>query len=156
MIKAILWRLKNLGFFLLGLVYLAIYGSRKNAVLPGKIVVVQGAKLGDMVCTTPVFRAIKKAYPNCRVVVVGDSVNQKLLACHPDIDRYIIWNKNFFETAKEIEKENAEYGILMLPSLEGLALLIASKIPSISASIIDGGSSPYETKTYRLLSRFII
>ena len=38
--------------------------NKKNNVLNSALVIEMG-KLGDMVCTTPMFRAIKNKYPKC-------------------------------------------------------------------------------------------
>lgn len=55
----------------------------------GSVLVFQTAKIGDMVCTTPVFREIKKASPGCRLGVVIDPVTRPLLEFNPHIDELI-------------------------------------------------------------------
>ncbi len=50
------------------------------------VAVIQMAKLGDMVCTTPMFRAIKLAHPEWRLIVVGNLINKNLLSYNNDID----------------------------------------------------------------------
>jgi len=151
--KSITWRLRNISLYLRARLYALVHGraNKKLSSVPEKIVIIQGARLGDMVCTTPVFRAIKTAYPKIKVTVVGDPVNQKLLAGHPDIDNYIIWKDNFPEVLEKLRAEKADYGFVCLPSLEGLTLLISSGTRFIAAPTISGGVSPYETSTYRSL-----
>ncbi|MES2953223.1 MAG: glycosyltransferase family 9 protein [Patescibacteria group bacterium] len=154
--KALTWRLNNISLFLkAGATALASRRHRKFSGIPRTVIIVQGAKMGDMVCTTPVFRATKEAYPSCRVVVVGDTVNEKLLEGHPHVDRYIVWQGSFSEMATILENEQADAGILILPSLLGLALLLEAKVPFIIAPRVLGGSSPYETRTYKLLTAFV-
>jgi len=138
--------------------HVAIYGSATRPVIqPKKIVIIQLAKLGDMVCTTPVFQAIKRVYPDTKVTVVGDKINQEVLEGHPAIDSYIVWNKKELSTTfEEIKRGGFDFGCIMSPDFEGLAALLLAHIPLISAPKIEGGISPYETKTYRIIRRFIV
>jgi heptosyltransferase-2 len=151
--KSITWRLRNISLYLRARLFVLLHGkaNRKLPAQPQKIIIVQGARLGDMVCTTPLFCSIKATYPTTKVTVVGDAVNEKLLAGHPDIDNYIVWKDNFSEVLAKLRAERADYGFVCLPSLEGLALLILSGTRFVAAPKISGGVSPYETSTYRSL-----
>lgn len=51
--------------------------------------VFQTAKIGDMICTTPVFREIKKAHPNAKLGVVINPVATAVLKYNPRIDEII-------------------------------------------------------------------
>lgn len=154
--KALLNQLYNLYLFAGAQAHLALCGARRRAPQnPRTIAVVQGAKLGDMVCTTPLFRAIKERFPRARVVVLGDAVNQKLLHGHPYVNRYIVIGKGFWRAARALARERADFGVLPLPSLYGLTLLIVAGVKSISAPKIVGGYSPYETRTYKKLLRSV-
>lgn len=156
-IKKIKWNIRNIGLLLLSLASLARSGTRRATIVrPHTVVIVQGAKLGDMVCTTPFFRAITQKYPNVRLIVVGDTVNQKLLDGHPAIARYILWDKDFWNTARALKTEAIDYGIVALPSLESLALLVVGGARAIGAPVVVGGASPYETVSYCFLRRFAI
>ena len=54
------------------------------------IIVVPAGKLGDVVCTTPVFSAIRTHLPNARIIVLGDaSLHKQLLADSNLADDYI-------------------------------------------------------------------
>ena len=66
-----------------------------------RIVVVHNAKLGDMVCATPVFRAIRKHIPDAHLIVIGDS-KQNLLSGNLDIDEYIVFEKRFFKLLRTL------------------------------------------------------
>lgn len=121
-----------------------------------KVAVVQLAKLGDMVCVTPMFRAIKNKYPECKVYVVGDAVNKKLLENSLDVDNYLVYQKNVFEVVRELKKAEIDFGCITGPSPEGLAMLYLSEIPRIAAPVIENGFSPQETRVYKIIRKFVI
>ncbi|MBI5675572.1 MAG: glycosyltransferase family 9 protein [Nitrospirae bacterium] len=43
------------------------------------ILVIQTAKIGDLICSTPVFREIKKKYPDSHLTAIIDPINKELL-----------------------------------------------------------------------------
>lgn len=55
-----------------------------------KILIIQWAKLGDMVCTTPMFRAIKQAHPDWEVHVLCRKQSAVVLENNRFINRVII------------------------------------------------------------------
>lgn len=114
-----------------------------------KVLIIQSAKLGDMVCTTPLFRALKNNNPNLTVGVMGNGINQKLLASHPNVDRYLVLTKSFSANLKTIKRFAPDYIALTSPSLSNLAVAYLSGA-QVVAPKIEGGISPYETKSYRL------
>jgi len=151
------WQLRNFFLFFRALALIARFGSRRDIPARIKIIaVVQGAKLGDMVCTTPIFQAIKNNSSEIKIVVVGDSVNEKLLAGHPAVSKYIVWNKNFTEAARALREERIDYGVVILPSMESLALLICGGARAAVVPKIVGGLCPFETRLYKLLRKFAI
>lgn len=115
-------------------------------------VVLQMAKLGDMVCTTPMFRAIKAWYPQARVIVVGNTSNEQVLAGNPDVDRYIVFHKEHLgDVAKEITKERPDWAFMTSPGFDGLACLLLSDACRVVAPVVAGGRCPHQTISYRLL-----
>ncbi len=120
------------------------------------ILVIQMAKMGDMICTTPLFRSIKQKYPNARVIVMGNSVNKELLVGNPDIAEYIIYDKNnFWRILRQIRGLHLDVGILTGPSPELLALLYLSGAPLVVAPTIEGGYCPHETRVYKILTKLV-
>ncbi|MBI2055916.1 MAG: glycosyltransferase family 9 protein [Candidatus Sungbacteria bacterium] len=149
-------RFRNLILFFLCLTYFFVRGNgRKDAKNPKKILVAQLAKLGDMVCATPMFRAVKKQYPQCEVYILGDRVNRELLAGNRDVDGYIVYEKEFWKTRREVKQEKFDAVLLTGPSPEILALLFLSGIPLVVAPKIENGFSPQETRVYKLLLKFV-
>lgn len=149
-------RFRNLVLLLFCVIYFFIRGSgRKRIGKPKKVLVAQLAKLGDMVCTTPVFRALKKHYPECKVYVLGDRVNSELLEGNTDVDGYIVYEKDFWKMRREIKKEKFDAIFLTGPSPDILALLYLSSASLIVAPKIENGFSPQETKAYKFLRKFV-
>lgn len=125
--------------------------ANKKVSDPKRILVIQNAKLGDMVCTTPVFRAIKREYPGSRVYVVGNELNKELLANNPDVDEYIVYSGNPFIVVGKLKQEKIDFACIAVPDFISLAIAYLSNIPSICAPYVLNGFSPYETKSYRIL-----
>ena len=51
-------------------------------------------RIGDMLISTPVFRAFKLAYPHANLIVIASMANKDILINNPYIDRVIINHKN--------------------------------------------------------------
>jgi lipopolysaccharide heptosyltransferase II len=54
-----------------------------------KILVIQTAKIGDMICSTPIFREIKKKYPDASLSVMASPATVELLKYNPYVDNVI-------------------------------------------------------------------
>lgn len=136
----------------------ALLKKRRNAIpkLVKTVVIVQNMKMGDMVCTTPLFNALKKHIPGVRVVVCGDLVNQQILAGHPSVDRYIHFNhRNVESTIKDLMTETIDVGMTPGPDALGLAVLTLSGSKCIVVPRVVGGKSPYEGRWYKILRSFV-
>ena len=97
-----------------------------------KILILHGGKLGDMICATPVFRAIKEKYPQAKIVVVGNTTNKITLEYNPDVDSYIELNEyKIFDTIAKIKKENADFGCIVSPGAVGLAILFLAALMNV-------------------------
>jgi len=131
-------------------------GSYKTIpVNPKKILVVQLQKLGDMICTTPVFAALKKEYPESIIVVLSGAANKDVVQYNKDVTTFISWRSDE-ELRQRIQKENFDVAVLIGPSFDALALLIRSQVTTIIAPTVTGGYSPWETRGYKLLKQFVI
>jgi heptosyltransferase II len=67
------------------LLYLRLALRRSNPE-PREILLIQTAKIGDFICTTPLFREIKHRYPQCRLSILLHPINAPLVAQNPHID----------------------------------------------------------------------
>lgn len=122
-----------------------------------RILIFQGGKLGDMICTTPMFRAVKKKYPDCKITVVGSASNKLVLEGNPDVDAYIVHADNsFFDTIQKIREAKADFACLTAPSPISLAMIYLAGVPLIAAPVIVNGWSPFETKSYKAMSNFVV
>ena len=76
-------------FLLAPLFYFLIAFRKKNDRL--KILVIQTAKIGDLVCATPVFREIKKKFPASRLTVMVASQTKDVLKNNPRVDELVVF-----------------------------------------------------------------
>src|SRR4030042_1668912 len=93
-------KLYNLLLTLACICYLPFRGTAKT---PKKeqdhVLVVRWKRhVGDTVYITPLFRAIKKTFPNARLTVLGQGRVGEVIAHNPDIDEYIEHNGKLLET----------------------------------------------------------
>lgn len=125
--------------------------SKKTNTDVRHVVFVTTLKMGDMVCMTPLFRAVKTTYPEARITVFGDSVHKELLRHSPDVDEVFLFaQKQWWKTANDIRKMNASHAVMIDPNVYGLGMLLLAGLPVSTPHIV--GYSPYATKMYRLLS----
>lgn len=109
------------------------------------------AKLGDMICTTPVFRSIKKSDPDYKVYVLGNKINKDLLENSDLIDGYIVFN-DIFDSIKKIRAISFDFAIMTGPSFINLGILSLSNIGKIISPAVINGFSPYQDIYYKILS----
>ena len=69
------------------LVYFLIFVRRRKRI--EKILVIQTAKIGDLICSTPVFREIKEKYPEVHLAVMASTPTVELLENNPHVDEII-------------------------------------------------------------------
>ncbi|MFZ2500416.1 MAG: glycosyltransferase family 9 protein [Minisyncoccia bacterium] len=130
--------------------------ANKKPVNVLRVAVVQTAKMGDMVCTTPMFRAIKNMFPQAEVFVVGDATNEEVVRYNPDVSGYVVWKNDVRLLAKELAKLHIDFACLTTPNFKALSALYLSGIPSIVAPKVHGGWSPLETKSYKLIRTLVL
>jgi ADP-heptose:LPS heptosyltransferase len=66
-----------------------------SAELPrhGRLLVVQTQRMGDVLCATPVFHALRTARPGVQICALVHSPNQVLLEGSPDVDDVLVYNR---------------------------------------------------------------
>ena len=59
-----------------------------------RIVIIKPGAVGDLLQMTPVFRALKKAYPGCGItLVVGNPSSADLFCDHPSLDEVLVFDQ---------------------------------------------------------------
>ncbi len=150
-------KLKNIFLFLLCCLKFITKGkANKKVADPKKVLIIQLAKLGDMVCTTPMFRAVKEKYPACKVYAIGNQINKELLENNPDVDNYLIFDGDIFKIIKKLNQEKIDFACLTTPYFEILTALYLTNIPTITAPLVVGGYCPQGTRSYKMLSKLVI
>ena len=65
-----------------------------RASAPRRILIVrQHNQMGDMLCATPGFRAIRRAFPGARTMLVTAPINDGVVRGNPDIDEILLFDK---------------------------------------------------------------
>ena len=59
-----------------------------------KVLILKYDRIGDMIVTTPIFRELKNAYPNCSISVLASVENKDVIKYNPYIDNIFINYKN--------------------------------------------------------------
>ena len=57
---------------------------------PRRLLVIQLAKIGDLLCSTPVFRELKRSFPQIELHVMATKVNAPLLEANPHVDEVVV------------------------------------------------------------------
>ena len=60
---------------------------------PSSLLVVRRDNIGDLVCTTPLFTALRQRFPRCWLGAVVNSYNAAVLDGNPDLDAVVVYRK---------------------------------------------------------------
>jgi ADP-heptose:LPS heptosyltransferase len=63
---------------------------RRPVTPPQNVLVIQAAKIGDVICTTPLLRELRAGLPQAQITVLAGSVAAPLLRANPRIDAVIV------------------------------------------------------------------
>lgn len=64
-----------------------------SSLKPLKILVIRRDNIGDLVCTTPAFAAIRKHFQNAEIGALVNSYNAEVLSGNPNIDHIFVYQK---------------------------------------------------------------
>jgi ADP-heptose:LPS heptosyltransferase len=95
--------------------------NRKNKQYSKILVIPQLTRVGDIVCSTPFFAALKEKYSDCSISVLSSLNASGIIENNPNIDEIIIienYQTDFFKIIKKIKCDKFDAGI----SLSGTAL----------------------------------
>lgn len=60
---------------------------------PKRILIIRRDNIGDLLCTTPAIRALRRRFPQAEISVLANSYNAPVLAGNPDIDHTFSYTK---------------------------------------------------------------
>jgi ADP-heptose:LPS heptosyltransferase len=66
-----------------------------------RILVIRRDNIGDLVCTTPFFSALRRRYPDAHIAALVNSYNAGVLAGNPDVDAVHVYTKTKHRGANE-------------------------------------------------------
>lgn len=72
-----------------------------NQIEISSIIFVKLDHIGDMILTTPVFRAVKERFPQCSLGVMCSSKGKLIIENNPFVDDIYIYNPDMFDRANE-------------------------------------------------------
>ncbi|HNI74563.1 MAG TPA: hypothetical protein PLX65_13740, partial [Accumulibacter sp.] len=64
-----------------------------TTVPPRSILVIRRDNIGDLLCTTPLFHALRRHYPESRIVALVNSYNAPALQGNTDVDQVLVYEK---------------------------------------------------------------
>ena len=113
---------------------------------PLKIILIRRDNIGDLVCTTPMFTALRQHFPDARICALVNSYNVDVLENNPDVDKVYAYTKAkhrekgksvlgvYFDRLKlfaHLRRQHFDYAIIagarFLPRALGLARMIRPK-----------------------------
>ncbi|HPP46338.1 MAG TPA: glycosyltransferase family 9 protein [Accumulibacter sp.] len=69
--------------------------------LPRSILVIRRDNIGDLLCTTPLFTALRRHYPAARITALVNSYNAPALHGNGDIDQVLVYEKAKHRSAEK-------------------------------------------------------
>ena len=120
-----------------------------------KILVIQRGKIGDLVCTTGIFRLIKEKYPDSYLAVLATTYTSDIIANNPYIDEIIKFDEGrsgigyFVDIVKKIKREKFRFSISLQFGGINSILPFWSMIPCRIST-----SSPHAPTSSKILSIF--
>ena len=122
---------------------------------PQRILLVPAGKLGDVVCTTPVMRAIRTHLPHAKLYIREyGGMNAALLADSGLADGYLnaVTTRDY---VRELRSLRIDTVLITGPSLEDVAAALIAHVSRIIAPRVLGGYCPQQTRPYLWLLRFV-
>jgi ADP-heptose:LPS heptosyltransferase len=114
--------------------YMVIALKRKKEVK--RILVIQTAKIGDMICTTPVFREIRKKYPSAHLTALINPVTRGVIENNPHIDEIKAIRHNDYkglagkmDLSALIKKGDYDIAVCLNPNVPYAVALVWGLVP---------------------------
>ena len=120
---------------------------------PNRILVVrQHNQMGDMVCATPCFRALKETWPSAQLALVTAPVNRQVVANNPHLSRLFLFEQRFWRQPaalasflRALRRFDAELSfVLNSVSFSATSAFLALWSPA--RWVVGGDSEPFGSK----------
>jgi len=90
-------KLKDGLFKMLGRIFGARLVSKiDDARIQNILIIRQHNQMGDMLCSTPLFTAVRQRFPRAYITLIASEVNFPVVQYHPAIDRVLLFEKQNF------------------------------------------------------------
>lgn len=118
--------------------WLFLRGSARKRTPSRVLIIPQLTRIGDLVCTTPVFRAIKETYPNSYLaVMVAESSRTEFVIKHnPYVDEVIVLKNSEYHQIfgvlrffKRIREKRFDCSVNLSASLFGTLVSVWGRVP---------------------------
>lgn len=116
--------------------FLYLFIAMKKRKTISRILVIQTAKIGDLICSTPIFREVKKKYPHASITAMINPVTEELLVYNPYVNKVIaIKNEDYRGFSGKIWlsnlicKGNYDIGICLNPNVPFAIALFWGLVP---------------------------
>lgn len=105
--------------------------AAKRASEPLRILVIpQLTRIGDLVCATPVFRAIKARYPQSHVSVLISRRIEGIIRHNSDVDEVVPFSSSgFSRMLRAVRRERFDWGICLSGAAIGMLVSMFGLIP---------------------------
>jgi ADP-heptose:LPS heptosyltransferase len=113
----------------------------------------QNAKMGDMICVTPIFRALKKNLPNAKVIVLGSKINRELVQGNSDVDEYVVFERDPKYLVNTFKELNLDVALLTTQDPLALSTSFIAGVPLIVTPQVVNTKAETETFAYKILSK---
>ena len=151
-----------LTYFFSPFLYLFLFFKEREV---KRILVIQTAKIGDLICSTPVFRAIKKRYPDAHLSVMINPLTRELLEHNPNVNEIIpvegSFSKGFagkVRLVRLVYSGRYDIGVSLNPNTPFLLTMFWGLVPIRISIMPDPCLKPAGTSfagiTYKLASVF--
>ncbi len=123
-----------LSLFTAPLIYLLTAKRKKESIQ--RILVIQTAKIGDLVCSTPVFREIRRKYPNAHISAAVNPLALAIIRNNPHIDEIIPIDSGDYKgladkikLANLFRAKNFDAALILIPSTPNILATFWGLIP---------------------------
>jgi heptosyltransferase-1 len=126
---------------------------------PRRILLVrQHNQMGDMVCATPCFRAIKETWPRAETALVTAPVNQQVVAHNPHLDRIFLFEQALWRRPHALRRFLGElrgYGAELAVVLTSVSFSVTSAMLGLWSAarwVVGGDGQPFGSEVARAFS----